>query len=89
LAPGRRICREAVEELDLVLQRVVVSVFLGQERSGVSEPWLRGVQASRKRGRRRCRSVAFLSSSLHAKIRISSISAQLETMGVVLGALGR
>jgi hypothetical protein len=36
LAPGRWICMEAVEELDLVLQRVIVSVFLGQERSGVS-----------------------------------------------------
>jgi hypothetical protein len=34
LAPGRLICREAVEELDLALQRVVISVFLGQERSG-------------------------------------------------------
>jgi hypothetical protein len=36
LVPGRRICMSAVEELNLVLQRVVVSVFLGQEGSGVS-----------------------------------------------------
>jgi hypothetical protein len=36
MAPRRRICREAVEELDLALQRVIALVFLGQERSGVS-----------------------------------------------------
>jgi hypothetical protein len=88
LAPGRRICGDAVEDLDLALQRVDVSVFLGQEKSGVSEPWLRGVHANRKRGRRRCRSEAFLSSSLHTKIRVSSICSAGDHGGGS-GAFGR
>jgi hypothetical protein len=35
LSPGRQIHMTAVEELDRVLQRVVVSAFLGQERGRV------------------------------------------------------
>jgi hypothetical protein len=35
LSPGRRIYMSVVEELDRVLQRVVVSAFLGQERGRV------------------------------------------------------
>jgi hypothetical protein len=52
LVPRRRICMMAVEELDRVLQRVVVSVFQGQERGRVRFLGLVEAHASRGRGQR-------------------------------------
>jgi hypothetical protein len=52
LVPGRRICMTAVEELDRVLQRVIISAFLGQERGRVRFLGLIEAHACRGRGQR-------------------------------------